>query len=108
MLSISVSKRKIMIEQLGFVGIKILLALHESEEALYIREIIREAKISSSTINRALAVLSDFGLITYEYKFNRKFVRLTRAGREVAELIAKADEIIEKTKKLKEQMLDNP
>ena len=108
MLNRCVTIKKFMIERLGFVGIKILLALHGKRNALYIREILREAKISSSTINRALSVLTDFGLITCEYKYNRRFVKLTRYGIEVAEHIYQADEKIKEAMKKKKEILNKP
>jgi len=90
-----------MIEDLGFVGIKILLALYSAKDSpgkMYIRELLREAGISPSTIYRALSVLADCGLIVYEKKYGRKFVILTAAGRQVAEHLYEADRILRESK----------
>ena len=93
------TKRRNMIEDLCTLGLKVLVALaRDGGREKYIREIIRDAGISSSAIYRALAVLLDYDLIVFEEKYGRKFVRLTREGREVAEILLRADKILREVK----------
>lgn len=111
MLSITkqIEKRGKMLEELRFLGIKILITLGSSaEKKMYIRELIREAEISSSAIYRALAQLQDYGLISYEYIFNRKYVVLTSYGVKVAEHLVEADRLIEEARNRKKKALGNP
>lgn len=94
-----ISIDEIMLEEIGFVGIKILLSLYRSdEEKMYIRELMREAGIGGTSTYRALAVLADFGLVRLKRKYRMKFIFLTDSGREVAKLLDEADRIIIKTK----------
>ena len=98
-------KRRNMIEDLCTLGIKVLLALGKDKgDEKYIREIIRFTGISTSAIYRALAVLLDYDLIVFEEKYGRKFVKLTKEGREVAEILLQADKILReiKQRRLKE------
>ena len=94
------TKRRDMIEDLCKLGIKVLVALaRDGEGEKYIREIIRDAGISSSAIYRALAVLQDYGLIIFYEKYGRKFVKLTRDGRRVASILLQADKILNEVKR---------
>lgn len=108
-MTLSIKNRKTtylyMIEALGFVGIKVLITLYENNGEMYIREVISKAKTGSSSIYRALSVLSDYNLIIYEEKFGRKFILLTKPGWEVAEHLYKADKIVEEEKRKKTESL---
>jgi len=97
---IRVTKKIIsMIEELGKVGIKIMLVLYKGKGRKYIAEILKEGDISPSSIYRGLSVLADFGLIYYEDEYGRKFVNLTDPGWIVAEHLCKADQAVIKAKK---------
>ena len=90
------------IEKLGILGVKILIILYRAGKPLYLNQLLRRGDISRSAVYRALSVLSDFRLVEYRYEYNRRFIVLTPEGRQVAELLYKADEIVRKVKGVEE------
>ena len=80
-----------MLDKIGIVGIKILVALYYKE--MYIRELIRTLNVSSASVYRVLPNLLELGLVVFERRDTRKYVRLTVKGRRVAEFLSKAEKI---------------
>ncbi len=82
-----------MIEELGSVGLKVVLALAVKREA-GIRELIAEARVSSSSVYRALTILYKYNLIKERSLYGRRLISLTDKGRRFAELILEADRVL--------------
>jgi len=84
-----------LIERVGIAGIKVLIALFKKGE-LHIREIVREAGMSYTSLYRALHDLLTLKLIEEEIREGKRIIRLTAKGKELAELLMKAEELLKK------------
>ena len=93
MLKASTVQSKVMIEELGFVGLKLVLALGTKKE-LGIRELIAEARVSSSSIYRALTILYKYNLIKERSLYGRRLISLTKKGEKFAKLILEAERVL--------------
>jgi len=82
-----------MIEELGSVGLKVVLALAVKKE-VGIRELIAEARVSSSSVYRALTILYKYNLVKERSMYGRRLISLTEKGRRFARLILEAERVL--------------
>ncbi|RLE55814.1 MAG: hypothetical protein DRJ40_07270 [Thermoprotei archaeon] len=80
-------------DDLGRPGIKLLLILHKTGRAMHIRELQRYG-ISPVSTYRALSTCLQYGLVRTYTKHGLRYIELTEKGREVAELLQRAEELI--------------
>jgi len=95
LVSIETRVTKMGLEELGFAGFKILFTLYKYPEGLHINELKRKASTGAATTYRALTVLFKYQLITEKLMLGHRVIMLTKKGRELAEILLKANEILE-------------
>jgi len=77
-------------------SLQIIYFLYQNNEGI-ISDFIYELKIPTISINRAIDMLKEFGLIE-EYSVegsNRRIFRLTKKGKKIGKLIEEMEEILE-------------